>query len=454
MRPKVLKHLIYLLALLSLSTTCDKEQNRNQPDFYYEIHAEFTVTPEEGTTATQFNFSALGSYYRKSEPSGDLYYFQCDYRWDFDYQGDGDIVYDFESESAYATHVYQHPGTYTVRFEIAYDPNDIIATTYARASKTIVVTEAPSSNPTAYFELVNTVGYPKIWLFSFLGGCTDLEDPEEALMVRWDWEGDGIYDTEFSTDQLATHTFNNPGIYDVTIQVKDTDELTDEVSHQVTVLGPGGQPCPDVDPVIYGGETYPTVLIGDQCWLNKNLNIGTMILNSALPSQNTPDEIIEKYCYSNSLDSCEKYGGLYNWNEMMQYNNEEGSRGICPNGWHIPTDEEWKELEGEIDSHYGYPDEHWDQFGPFRGWDLGINIRSQSNWYNLGIGYDKFGFNAQPGGQRENNSEFEEMGLMGYYWTSTSPGLSGNSRWISTGNKVARELDQKEHGYAVRCIMD
>ena len=73
--------------------------------------------------------------------------------------------------------------------------------------------------------------------------------------------------------------------------------------------------------------------------------------------------IIEKYCYNNEPDSCTKYGGLYQWNEMMQYTTQQGAQGICPPGWHLPTDEEWKVLEGAVDSQYGIGDPEWDNCG-------------------------------------------------------------------------------------------
>jgi len=84
--------------------------------------------------------------------------------------------------------------------------------------------------------------------------------------------------------------------------------------------------------VNYGGKAYNTVLIGDQCWLKENLDIGTMITSS--PSNNG---IIEKYCYGNIESNCDIYGGLYQWDEAMQYATIEGAKGICPDGWYIPT---------------------------------------------------------------------------------------------------------------------
>lgn len=60
--------------------------------------------------------------------------------------------------------------------------------------------------------------------------------------------------------------------------------------------------------------------------------------------------VIEKYCYDNKSANCNKFGGLYQWNEAMQYVTTEGTRGICPEGWHIPTLSEMKELESYVNN--------------------------------------------------------------------------------------------------------
>ncbi|MBK7631804.1 MAG: hypothetical protein IPJ23_14080 [Ignavibacteriales bacterium] len=85
--------------------------------------------------------------------------------------------------------------------------------------------------------------------------------------------------------------------------------------------------------IIYEGKTYGTVLIGTQCWMKENLNVGTMIQGNSNQSNNG---VKEKYCYNNDTANCSIYGGLYQWNEAMQYVTTEGARGICPEGW-IPT---------------------------------------------------------------------------------------------------------------------
>lgn len=87
--------------------------------------------------------------------------------------------------------------------------------------------------------------------------------------------------------------------------------------------------------VSYGGKDYNTVLIGEQCWLKENLNVGSQILHGQWPGNNST---IEKYCYNDLQANCETYGGLYLWDEAMQYVTIEGAKGICPDGWHMPTE--------------------------------------------------------------------------------------------------------------------
>lgn len=107
-------------------------------------------------------------------------------------------------------------------------------------------------------------------------------------------------------------------------------------------------PCGDTPTVDYGGDTYDTLQIGTQCWMKQNLNIGTRINSGTAQTNNAT---IEKYCYSNSGANCttnhpnEPDGGLYTWDEAMQYVTTEKAQGICPSGWHVPTDTEWYNLE-------------------------------------------------------------------------------------------------------------
>jgi len=93
-------------------------------------------------------------------------------------------------------------------------------------------------------------------------------------------------------------------------------------------------------------RTYKTVTIGKQVWMAENLDIGTQIDGSVESSDNG---IIEKYYFNNDPEIGSVYGGLYQWEELMAYTFEEGSQGVCPSGWHIPSNDEWKELELTLD---------------------------------------------------------------------------------------------------------
>lgn len=112
------------------------------------------------------------------------------------------------------------------------------------------------------------------------------------------------------------------------------------------------QACTDAT-VDYSGVTYDTIAIGTQCWMKQNMRVGTRINNSTAQTNNGT---VEKYCYNNDTSNecaaahpTEPDGGLYTWDEAMQYSPSEGAQGICPSGWHIPTDDDWFTLESYLD---------------------------------------------------------------------------------------------------------
>lgn len=88
-------------------------------------------------------------------------------------------------------------------------------------------------------------------------------------------------------------------------------------------------------------KEYDTVQIGSQCWMAENLNVGVQYYLDTLPAN---DQIIHKYCHGHNSDNCLTYGGLYPWDEAMNYVIEPGTQGICPDGWHLPTTTEFNTL--------------------------------------------------------------------------------------------------------------
>jgi len=206
--------------------------------------------------------------------------------------------------------------------------------------------------------------------------------------------------------------------------------------------------CPGVDSLLYEGQWYHTIQVFGQCWMKENLNVGVRIPGSGLQTNNG---VVEKYCYGNSDAMCATYGGLYIWDEMMQYSQEPRSQGICPGGWHIPTDAEISILEGGVDSYYPIGDPVWNTMA-LRGYDCGKNLKSTSGWINNGNGTDAFGMTILPTGYWYENGFFD----IGDGCTLFSSDIMEENpvyRGFSFGTiKIIRNLSVWQVGSPVRCL--
>lgn len=133
---------------------------------------------------------------------------------------------------------------------------------------------------------------------------------------------------------------------------------------KVYLLNGTANVCAGVSSFNYGGQTYHTVAIGNQCWMKENLNIGTSI---NIINNSANNGIIEKYCYNNDAVNCTIYGGLYSYNEAMQYDTIEKVKGICADGWHIPDELEFETLTAN------YANEHAAYYALIDGGTSGFN---------------------------------------------------------------------------------
>jgi uncharacterized protein (TIGR02145 family) len=198
------------------------------------------------------------------------------------------------------------------------------------------------------------------------------------------------------------------------------------------------------------GISYETVQIGDHCWMAENLNIGTRIDGS---NNQIDNGIIEKYCFNNTEANCDVYGGLYQWDEMMQYETTEGVQGICPDGWHVPTDAEWCELEQEVDATISCNTTGW------LGVDGGGKLKEAGtiHWNSPNAGAtNSSGFTALPGGYRRPNETFHNVGNFGNWSSSSQHGTS--TVWYRSlyydNAQVGRYYNYKSYGWSVRCLKD
>jgi uncharacterized protein (TIGR02145 family) len=209
-------------------------------------------------------------------------------------------------------------------------------------------------------------------------------------------------------------------------------DTVNQVQTPRLLYSPKGTPCTGIPTVDYSGKTYHTVQIGHQCWLRENLDVGTMIKGS---NEQRDNGIIEKYCYNDSIENCNIYGGLYQWNELMQYTTIEGTQGICPTGWHIPTFTEFETLSTIV------------------GGD-GNALKAIGQGLYDGTGTNSSGFSALLVGFRGSNGSSYGLGLYAVFWSSSmsssiSEGFLGLYYSKSNIYVLYRE---KYFGYSIRCI--
>lgn len=216
------------------------------------------------------------------------------------------------------------------------------------------------------------------------------------------------------------------------------------------------------------GGYYRTVLIGAQCWLKDNLNVGTMIGskladNATVQNQTSGVVAIEKYCYTyvqqgnasqitTGTADCAVYGALYQWAEAVQYSNDvtltSGTevaggniQGICPTGWHLPSSTELVTMS------------------TYLGGDsvAGTVIKETGMVYwNYGSpGTNTSGFTALGAG-RCTSGNFDSRGVVAYFWSTLAQG-SNNAYWRRPHYATAtftNSYSSRADGYNVRCLRD
>jgi len=205
-----------------------------------------------------------------------------------------------------------------------------------------------------------------------------------------------------------------------------------------------------------GGDGGGKVVIGGKTWKTKNLDI----------------DVPGSKCYNDDPANCVKYGRLYSWATAMALPSKCDSvlstsdadcaisaphQGICPKGWHIPTNEEWDMLYRSADGTDGTG-------GPYDSPTAGRYLKAREGWENCGpsgsgrsyLCEDTRGFAALPGGNENPRSGFSDIGHTGYWWSSSAPEASyayfreteysgDGARWHNNDKKAL---------YSVRCAKD
>jgi len=201
----------------------------------------------------------------------------------------------------------------------------------------------------------------------------------------------------------------------------------------------GPAQCGGASTVTFDGHTYALVGIGNQCWFKENLRSDNYRNGDAIPGNLTDSQWTSTYSgaqtvYNNDPANLETYGRLYNWYAVTN------ARGLCPVGFHVPTDNEWTVLENALGG------------SSVAGTALKSSASDSPPW----DGSNSSGFSAVPGGFRDfSSSYFSYLGSGGYWWSSSPNVWNAWNRNLYSGySYVARDYDSVRYGFSVRCVRD
>ena len=191
---------------------------------------------------------------------------------------------------------------------------------------------------------------------------------------------------------------------------------------------------------------YQTVEIGEQCWFAENCRyLPSVSPTSSNSSSDDPYFYVYGYegtdvATAQSQSTYNTYGALYNWPAVM-------TEGICPSGWHIPSDGEWMELEMSLGM-----SEAVANYTSYRGSPVATYMKSSTSWN----GTNSSGFNGLPGGYSYSGGSIGS-GNNAYWWSSSASGSSDS--WIRhlfglDGGNVFRDINSRFNGFSARCVRD
>lgn len=189
--------------------------------------AQFSVLPTVGTVQTVFQFDASASSDNETSPTA------LEVRWDWENDSTWDMPY---TTTRQFSHTYSVSNTYVIALEVRDSGGLTDTTTHS------VTVQAAGHPPTATFTVDPTTGSTDT-IFTFdASNCEDDTTPVEQLEVKWDWENDGEWNTEWSTSKVITHTFTTSATHTIAMLARDNDELEDGAVRTVRVVSPEDQP--------------------------------------------------------------------------------------------------------------------------------------------------------------------------------------------------------------------
>ena len=254
---------------------------------------------------------------------------------------------------------------------------------------------------------------------------------------------------ELYSDTLLTYLCENPGCMDPTADNYDPYASEEDNS---CVWAEGSPVCEFQNSFTFDGYTYDLVAIGDQCWFAENLRTEHYANGDSIPGDLSDFDwwnavatsLGAQAIYNNDASNLADYGRLYNWYAV------DDARGLCPSGWHVPTDGEFMTLEMELGM-----SESEANGNSWRGTDQGTQMKSSASDSPSWNGTNTSGFSGLAGGNRDYNGDFYNEGNRGDFWSASASGTNAWYRKLDDGyTEVTRSIYNQRFGFSVRCVRD
>lgn len=291
-----------------------------------------------------------------------------------------------------------------------------------------------------------------------------------ARGVCWSTSQNPTVSESYTTDGSGTGSFtsNITGLttgttYYVRAYATNSAGTSYGEQRSFTAVVDAGYSCPGAATVTdYDNNTYNTVQIGNQCWMKKNLRTTHYSDGTSIPLGSSTSNTTAYYYVDNNISNVSTYGYLYNWPAVMGNSssssaNPSGVQGICPTGWHVPSDAEWIQLSDYVGSQMQYQCSANSAYitkalASTSGWAIimsnlcAVGLEPSSN--------NSTGFSALPAGCYGSN--LSSFGSDADFWSATQ--IYGNFvyyRQITySGASLYRNANDKSYGYSVRCLRD
>jgi uncharacterized protein (TIGR02145 family) len=366
------------------------------------LMASFRCLPDSVTDNTETIMDASASYDGNNSDN------PLQYRWDWDNDRTWDTGW---LDSARTIHVFPTELFHFVRLQVM-SVRGLLKDSVIR-----IRVWHENRPPTANFTMSTFSGNTKTE-FRFDGWwARDIESSPSEMLFRWDWDGDGTWDTDYLKTPALMHRFDVPGIFNTALEVTDPLGLRDTCYKVISISTGTNETGIFMDNRGLGYDYYGIVLVGNLWWFQRSLTVQDRSLKLRIYN--------EQYYFGYDEGPFRDYGLFYQYRKLPI---------VCPSGWRVPSKDDWENLF----SHYP-EDQLYDALMPGGGSDFSAALSGQ------GEGFPP---------------NFQGLNHVGSYWsTSLTLDPSGTSSWLVTFDKGRREVLRGFNArdgmlYGVRCVKE